>query len=165
MTTPEFRIISQIFGLLAEFSADELAEAAKRNDLSPQVRAALRSLAREARLSEKGQGGKKSKSSKSAAVVSASPQARKPGGQYQKRMIEFLNDKRRFPTKSDMVRFLKMAGLEVPIRAKDSRALIARRVVSAAEKSSDFRKVLNGAVYRSGNGETRGWLDLISGHN
>ena len=161
---PEFRIIGVIYSLLGDHESSELQEAADRADLSPNIRAALKSLAREASQAE-GPRKRQQKGRSSTAGTDRRSSINKKSGQethYRARMIDFLCDKRRFESKAKMVHFLRTAGLAVSTSAKDSRAYVAQRVVAQAEKNPAERKKLRNAVYHSGNGETKGWLDLIS---
>ena len=164
MTMPGFRIIGVIYSLLGDHESSELQEAADRADLSPNIRAALKSLAREASQAE-GLRKRQQKGSSSTAGTGRRSSTNKKSGReahYRARMIDFLCDTHRFESKAKMILFLRTAGLVVSTSAKDSRASVAQRVFAQAEKNPAAKKKLRDAVYHSGNGETKGWLDLIS---
>ncbi len=163
MTTPELRVVGAIYRVLSEHDSVELQQAAERKDLPPNIRSALRSLAREAKRSEAQYGQKRLSSAAKRRTSKPAKKKASHKAQYRARVIGFFSDQARFPSKREMLEFLDSSGVRVPAGPKASRSSIASKIATRAESDPAFRKKLHSAIYKTSNGQTRGWLDLISG--
>ena len=170
MSTATFQILTQLYGFLSQFEADDILAVSRRGDLSQNLREALHLLAKERRTADEGNG---------KGIVASVPATRtsarytreketfrrraKPADP--KRAIrEFLLDPKRFPNKLSLAEFAVNVGVPEAANSKYSRERVAHYIARRAMADESFARRLVELAEdkrRPDDSQSTGWMDLI----
>jgi hypothetical protein len=155
MTKPSVHaLLAELHKLLSTYRAVDFLDASNYAGTPRHLREALRALAQEAPRGVNGTQNEK-----------ARPE-RKKGGNGRRESPNLLALIRRSPyfkSTSSMIKFAEGIGLKLPVRAKESRDRVARRLISLIDELPDAKKdqVVDDLLGRKNN-QTQGWIEVIS---
>lgn len=164
MKGQEFQVIADVYRLLGAYDAKALAAASKQHSLSANLRSALSALALEAG------GGKRDGDSRARPKQRASDAGGKarpdlsPGlspDTYRENLVAFLTSAKRFPDKQALVQFAANVGLSITPDAKLSRQRVAGQIARRISEHAALRESLDSTLFKAGDDQTEGWLNLI----
>lgn len=158
MTRPSVHaLLADLHKLLSSYKSSDFLDATKYAGSSAALRDALRALAREApiQLEDKLRISKDEKARNQ----------RKQLGNGRSSSANLLAAVRRSPyfkSTSALVEYADSIGLKLPVRAKESRDRVARRLVTLINDLPDSKKdqVID-EFFRRRNNQTQGWIEVI----
>jgi hypothetical protein len=155
-------ILSEIYRLLGDYLAADLIQASEYRGITPDLKQALRALAREAGPPSRRQP-KRSTSRRSPPADSAGASAQ-PADQPARAsdVADVIRLSKRLDSNPAILQFAKDVGLKIMPRPKESRRRLAKRVAEAISlvpqaQRAQILEQLSGDVDR----QTQGWLDAI----
>ena len=154
MTDREFLAISEVYRLLSQFDARELAAASRRPGLSAHLRSAL------AELSVEGASNKVRRGSAISPSRPAPPPSAPPS-EYKNGLLRFLMDPKRFPDKHALMRLAAQAQIPLKIDARMSRERVAKQIANRVAGNAALRESLARVPVTADDAQTEGWLNLI----
>jgi len=154
----EFRVISDIYRILAEHDPATIENAARLDNISPIVREAITALAREARLRAR----KKPELKNALSRRNSDRIARRAPQGHQNNALQFLLRSERFRSKDDLMNFSRALGLALKEDRRASRERLARRLLHAVSKDPALRERFDALMNNASANQTSGWFDLIT---
>jgi hypothetical protein len=155
MTPPRTHaILSELYRLLSGYQASEFLSAGEYRGTPPNLRDALRALARERGFPAQGRhNGRRSRGGGTAAV---GKKVNEDGT-----ILRAILRSARLKTAASVADFAKEARLTIAARPKDSRDRLARRLSQAISAQPEPRRSEIVALLGRSDDQTQGWIDVI----
>ena len=151
MTQEGFRVVAELYRVLATFDPSAIAAASSLPGISDNLRTALLALHQES-------ASRQAVAAKPAGPSSA-PAKRKNGGSLD--ALGVLTDRDRFPTKEALQELARALGIKVRVDVRDSRDCVARRIAAIVAQDRAVRERLYDLLGAARDKQTAGWIDLI----
>ncbi len=156
-------ILSELYKLLSDYTADDFAQACAYRGTSPSVKDALSALAREADRNSPPVTKAKTESSRpQSEIPPITPRDSDRLGLVNEMASMIRRQTDRFSSTSSILQFAKEFGLAVQSRPKESRERLARRVAEAVLLMKEpKRSQIVAKLAGNGDSQTQGWIDVI----
>jgi hypothetical protein len=161
MTKKGFSVIGELYRFLGEFDRDAILAACSHRGISPNIKAALEALAREARHVSIARDTAGSRADSGPTKNGSSLSRELPDAVYRKNLERFLGDPRRFPDKPSLVAFARTIGVSQEPPVKASRLRVASTLTNAIVSNPTLREAVAKVVAGMGDEQTAGWMNLI----
>lgn len=158
--------LSDVYGLLSTHTSEEFARASEYPGLTPNLREALRALAREAATASVFKGSRESSSNTLSTPVRKAerPKDTQSGLAQKPSLVSMLQQQPRFASTQSILHFVKELGLNIEPRHKESRERLANRVADAILQQSVQRQTqIVRRLMGEAENQTQGWIDVIKG--
>ena len=148
MKQDEFKVVAELYQLLATFDSKAIAAATKLPNISDNLRVALSALHSESDATQP----KRS---------SATTEVARNQKEAAINALEILTDRSRFSNKSELIELARLLGLPVDANPKESHERVAKKLAKKLDEDSKKRDEFLRLVSKSGETQTTGYFDLI----